>query len=396
MEAGWNSHCSCRRWISGGPIAVDNPAAQAYGCTVRSIGAHVILPCLAALLLLAGCGRKDSTRTAENPKPPKPAGPLPSADEKALQQLGQRVFTAFKEGNAATFRALTIAGLAEPELKAALRTVREREARQYIARIEIIPVNQRNALQLEVLRLSKAFAADPKAGFADEWSQLHAIIRTLGKTQLQFFANHTSTNAPLDWAQAGKPAAVISINPQTDRILPEARVDLMFSAGGKSYRLQLSNCAKLPGHGWRMAEKLRFMDLTAEAAAEKNWGTDLAAAMKQARTEDKRVLLAFTGSDWQPECIALHDRVLTQPVFRDWAAKALVLVRADFPHHTSPPKAQADANKLLVHEYAVQGFPTVLLLDAEGKELHRIEGYENEDAAAWVGALKKKLNSDDK
>jgi thioredoxin-related protein len=67
-------------------------------------------------------------------------------------------------------------------------------------------------------------------------------------------------------------------------------------------------------------------------------------------------------------------------------------VRADFPRHTSPPQAQAEANKLLVHKYAVQGFPTLLLLDAAGKELHRIEGYENEDSLVWVGALKKKLN----
>ena len=29
---------------------------------------------------------------------------------------------------------------------------------------------------------------------------------------------------------------------------------------------------------------------------------------------------------------------------------------------------------------------------AAGKELHRIEGYENEDSLVWVGALKKKLN----
>jgi thioredoxin-related protein/predicted small lipoprotein YifL len=348
---------------------------------------------LAALLLVAGCGRKPTCPvSSKKPTPAKPAAPLPSADEKALQQLGQNVFTAFVNGDSAKFQSHTVAALAAPELETALRTVRKKESRQFIARLEAIPPDKRNALQLDTLRLSKAFLANPKTAFTNEWLELQTIISELGKTQLQFFNNLTSTNAPLDWARASKPSTVIDINPQSDATLPEARVDLVFSAAGKSYRLQLSNCNKLPGHGWRIAENLRFIDLTAEAAAEKDWGDDLPAALKQAQAEGKRVLINFTASDWHPDCIALHDRVLTQPVFRDWAAQKLVLVRADFPRHTSPPQAQADANKLLVHKYAVQGFPTLLLLDAAGKELHRIEGYENEDSLVWVGALKKKLN----
>jgi protein disulfide-isomerase len=363
---------------------------------VRPICVHIILPLLATLLVVAGCGRKQKpSAPPKKPTPPKPAALFPSADEKALQQLGREVFAAFAQGDAAKFQALTIAGLAAPELEAALRTVRAMEARQYIARLEAIPVEKRNALQLDTLRLSKAFLANPETAFANEWPAMQTLVGELGKSQLTFFNHHTTTNAPLDWAKASKPSVVLSINPQTDLILPEARVDLMFSAGGKSYRLQLSNCAKLPKHNWCVAEELRFVDLTAEAAAEKDWGTNLPAALKQANAEGKRVLLEFTGSDWNPSCIALHDHVLTQPGFRDWAAQTLILVRADFPRHTSPPKAQADANKLLVHQYAVQGFPTFLLLDANGKELHRIEGYENEDVLVWVGRLKKKLKSDD-
>ena len=360
---------------------------------MRPICAHIFFPLLATLLVVAGSGRKQKpSAPPQKSTPPKPAAPIPSADEKALQQLGREVFAAFVQGDAAKFQALTIAGLAAPELETALRTVRAKEARQYIARLEAIPPDQRNALQLDTLRLSKAFLANPKTVFANEWPAMQTLVGALSKSQLTFFNHHTTTNAPLDWAQASKPSVVLSINPQTDLILPEARVDLMFSAGGKSYRLQLSNCAKLPGQRWRVAEELRFIDLTAEAATEKDWGTDLPAALKQARAEGKRVLLEFTGSDWNPSCIALHDRVLTQPGFRDWAAQKLVLVRADFPRHTSPPKAQADANKFLVHKYAVQGFPTFLLLDADGTVLHRIEGYDNEDVLVWVGALKKKLN----
>ena len=236
---------------------------------------------LAALLLVAGCGRKPAP--PKKPTPPKPATPLPSADEKALQQLAQQVFAAFVNGDSAKFQSLTVAALAASELETALRTVRKKEARQFIARLEAIPPNKRNALQLDTLRLSKAFLANPKTAFANEWLELQVIISELGKTQLQFFQNLTSTNAPLDWARASEPSTVIDINPQSDAILPEARVDLVFSAAGKSYRLQLSNCNKLPGHGWRIAEQLRFINLTAEAAAKKMWMEDFPAAQVLAR-----------------------------------------------------------------------------------------------------------------
>ena len=165
---------------------------------------------LAALSLVTGCGRKPT-----HPLPPTKSAPLISADETALQQIGQQVLAAVVKGDTTKFRALTVAGLTAAELEVALRKVRENEAHQYISRLEAIPVDQRNELQLDTLRLAKAFVASPKTAFADEWPNLQSLIGTLGKTQLKFFNNQTTTNAPLDWAEAGKPSLVISINPQT-------------------------------------------------------------------------------------------------------------------------------------------------------------------------------------
>ncbi|HEV2319433.1 MAG TPA: hypothetical protein VGV18_06770, partial [Verrucomicrobiae bacterium] len=39
------------------------------------------------------------------------------------------------------------------------------------------------------------------------------------------------------------------------------------------------------------------------------WGTDLAAALNQARSQNMRVLLDFTGSNWSPWCMKLDQNV---------------------------------------------------------------------------------------
>ena len=57
--------------------------------------------------------------------------------------------------------------------------------------------------------------------------------------------------------------------------------------------------------------------------ADKMWGHDLSAARARAHENGKLVLLDFTGSDWCPPCMALHDFVFTQPEFLDFAEKNL-------------------------------------------------------------------------
>ena len=105
------------------------------------------------------------------------------------------------------------------------------------------------------------------------------------------------------------------------------------------------------------------------------WQTDYKQALAQAAQEKKRVLLDFTGSDWCPYCIQMDKEVLTRPEFKAFAAHKLILVKLDFPRRKQIPPAEAEQNQKLQQEFAIEGFPTYVLLDPAGTEVRRQVGY---------------------
>jgi protein disulfide-isomerase len=128
-------------------------------------------------------------------------------------------------------------------------------------------------------------------------------------------------------------------------------------------------------------------------AVELPWLTDLAAAQAQAQSENKMILLDFTGSDWCPPCKALHKTVLTSDEFADFAKNNLVLVEVDFPHSKPQSEELKKANQNLSERFAIEGYPTVIVLDASGKQLSKDVGYDGakpKEFIAKIEALKKK------
>jgi protein disulfide-isomerase len=115
-----------------------------------------------------------------------------------------------------------------------------------------------------------------------------------------------------------------------------------------------------------------FALLPARAAT---WQTDLPKALAQAKKEKKVVLINFTGSDWCGWCIKFKKDVLDQPHFAAYAGVNLVLVEADFPNKKPQTDDLKKANAALQAKYAVGGYPTYVVLDAEGNELGRQVGY---------------------
>ena len=84
--------------------------------------------------------------------------------------------------------------------------------------------------------------------------------------------------------------------------------------------------------------------------ADAMWGHDVAAAISKSKKNGTLVLMDFTGSDWCPPCMALHDFVLTQPEFLDFAEKNLELVELDFPQNKSIDEKLAETNKKLAEK----------------------------------------------
>jgi protein disulfide-isomerase len=121
-----------------------------------------------------------------------------------------------------------------------------------------------------------------------------------------------------------------------------------------------------------------------------SWVTDLNAGRAQAQKEGKFVMINFTGSDWCQYCIKLKQEVLSQPEFEAFASRNLVLVEIDFPKRTPQAAAVQKANASLVTQYKVDGFPTLVFLNPQGKVVHR-EGYHPVGAKAYVKELTRAL-----
>jgi thioredoxin-related protein len=126
-------------------------------------------------------------------------------------------------------------------------------------------------------------------------------------------------------------------------------------------------------------------------ASADEWLTDFAASKKEAAARKVPILADFSGSDWCGWCIKLDKEVFAQGEFKEFAKSNLVLFVADFPRRKELPAAVAKQNKALAKEYEIKGYPTVLLLDENGKVLGRT-GYQAGGAKAYVEHLKELMN----
>jgi thioredoxin-related protein len=123
-------------------------------------------------------------------------------------------------------------------------------------------------------------------------------------------------------------------------------------------------------------------------AAGDGWMIDYEAARARAQAEKKDLLLDFTGSDWCGWCIKLKEEVFQEELFQDWVADRFVLVEIDFPSDKSKlSEATREQNNALKEMYPVQGFPTILLLDASGAP-YASTGYRSGGPEAYVEHLK--------
>jgi len=114
-------------------------------------------------------------------------------------------------------------------------------------------------------------------------------------------------------------------------------------------------------------------------------GTALGAALERAKADQTVVLLNFTGSDWCHWCMVLKSEVLGTPEFSAWLATRGALVEVDFPRTTALDPATAQRNQRLSELFGIEGFPTIVMVDGDGRERARL-GYQKGGAAAWTTA----------
>ncbi|MFT5241419.1 MAG: thioredoxin-related protein [Candidatus Promineifilaceae bacterium] len=126
------------------------------------------------------------------------------------------------------------------------------------------------------------------------------------------------------------------------------------------------------------------------SAGGEGWLTDFDAAKKLAAEKNVPILADFSGSDWCGWCIKLDKEVFQKDNFKTYAKDNVVLFLADFPNKGKQTDAVKKQNKGLAETYKVQGFPTVLLLGADGKVLGRT-GYKPGGPDAYITHVKSLL-----
>ena len=119
------------------------------------------------------------------------------------------------------------------------------------------------------------------------------------------------------------------------------------------------------------------------------WHDSFEAAREQSLVSGKPILADFTGSDWCSWCVKLRKDVFDKAEFEEWARENVVLLELDYPQRSSQSPEIEAQNEKLASLYAIDSYPTVLLLDAQGNQLART-GY-HRDPSAFIGSLESQV-----
>ncbi|WP_035672335.1 thioredoxin family protein [Flavobacterium sp. 83] len=120
------------------------------------------------------------------------------------------------------------------------------------------------------------------------------------------------------------------------------------------------------------------------------WKTDFTVAKSEASSQNKNILLVFSGSDWCGPCIKLDRDIWQSAEFKEFAKNNLVLERANFPKKKQNQLAPElkKINEELAEKYNKDGmFPLVVVLDKNGKVLGKT-AYKNVSPQEYIDILK--------
>jgi thiol:disulfide interchange protein len=111
------------------------------------------------------------------------------------------------------------------------------------------------------------------------------------------------------------------------------------------------------------------------------WETSLQAAMKRAKAEHKLILMDL-WTEWCPPCRYLEEKVYPSPEGQA-ALRRVVPFSALVEKKDRTPVPEGTK---LAGEFHLEAFPTLVILDANGKEIRRQVGafHTGADFAAWL------------
>jgi thiol-disulfide isomerase/thioredoxin len=125
------------------------------------------------------------------------------------------------------------------------------------------------------------------------------------------------------------------------------------------------------------------------------WLTNLDEAYAISKKENKPIMANFTGSDWCGWCKRLTASVFSQPEFKTWADKSVVLLELDYPRGKQIPEVIKAQNANLQQAFQISGYPTVWIFDLakdDSKNQYSINALGRTGYKASVGEFTTEVN----
>lgn len=120
-----------------------------------------------------------------------------------------------------------------------------------------------------------------------------------------------------------------------------------------------------------------------------DWKTTYAEALTVATTQNKPLIVVFSGSDWCPPCIRLDKKVLKSEEFISFSNENYILYRADFPKKKANKLSDelAADNAKLAEQYNPKGhFPMLVVLNNEEEVLGRAS-YKRQKPSQYISLI---------
>ena len=116
----------------------------------------------------------------------------------------------------------------------------------------------------------------------------------------------------------------------------------------------------------------------------------LEAARKQALAEGKYLYVAFLGEGWSVSCKRFQEKVLDDPLFKQFARDHLVYFPVQARRKPPLSKEETAVLQSWVIHFDIKAYPTLILIAPDGNELLR-HGYKDLDGPDYVDLLRNLL-----
>lgn len=117
--------------------------------------------------------------------------------------------------------------------------------------------------------------------------------------------------------------------------------------------LSLHACQSKPEEDKEAAEKEMSLQ----------WYSGINDAYDQSVKSNRPILVYFAGSDTCGQCTQLESNIFTDPVFKTWASKSVVLLRINYQANPQGMQGSEDQNAAIARSLKVSAYPTLWVLN---------------------------------